>query len=231
MKNIIKQLLNLAGLSITKTDKNMKFGIDAYNDLYDKIHERCAPEVNASVDKKKRKYLIYQCMQNLCLNKAEVVTAEFGVYKGQTSMLINEVALQNEVTNHHYIFDSFEGLSEPKKVDGSKNKNMENAMSPNMENIKLLFPNAYLHKVWIPDEMPQNFNVTFDLVHIDVDLYVPVKGSLEWVKTRMKKNGVIIVDDYNQRWPGCVKAVDEFISENNYKGIDTLNGNFLIFTK
>ena len=79
--------------------------------------------------------------------------------------------------------------------------------------------------------MPQNFNVTFDLVHIDVDLYVPVKGSLEWVKTRMKKNGVIIVDDYNQRWPGCVKAVDEFISENNYKGIDTLNGNFLIFTK
>ena len=78
-------------------------------------------------------------MQNLCLNKAEVVTAEFGVYKGQTSMLINEVALQNEVTNHHYIFDSFEGLSEPKKVDGSKNKNMENAMSPNMENIKLLF--------------------------------------------------------------------------------------------
>ena len=171
-------------------------------------------------------------MQNLCSAKKEIVTAEFGVWRGHHSILMNEVAHQKGVKIHHHIFDSFEGLSSPEQIDGSKNSGVKFSMSPKIENIRSLLPSAYLHQGWIPDDMPKDFNDKFDLVHIDVDLYSPIKGSLDWVKTRMNKNSIIIVDDYDERWPGSVKAIDEFMLENkdNFHGIDTLNGNFLIFT-
>jgi len=50
----------------------------------------------------------------------------------------------------------------------------------------------------------------FALVNIDVDLYNPTKAGLEYFYPLLSPGGVIIVHDYNHKWPGIKKAADEF---------------------
>ena len=50
------------------------------------------------------------------------------------------------------------------------------------------------------------------LVNLDVDLYSPTKAGLEYFYPLLTNGGVIIIHDYNYKWPGIKKAVDEFAS-------------------
>jgi asparagine synthase (glutamine-hydrolysing) len=52
------------------------------------------------------------------------------------------------------------------------------------------------------------------LAHIDCDWYEHVKYCLNFIRDAVSKYGVIVVDDYSD-WPGCRRAVDEFLSEND----------------
>jgi O-methyltransferase len=52
----------------------------------------------------------------------------------------------------------------------------------------------------------------FALVNLDVDLYAPTKAGLEYFYPRLSPGGVIFIHDYNYKWPGIIKAVDEFVS-------------------
>src|SRR3990167_1634738 len=65
----------------------------------------------------------------------------------------------------------------------------------------------------------------FDLIHLDMDIFLPTKFALE--NTRAK---VIVVDDYNTKsCVGVTKAVDEFCGKNkNFLQLDLLNGQCLI---
>ena len=51
----------------------------------------------------------------------------------------------------------------------------------------------------------------FCLVNLDADLYNPTKAGLEYFYPRLSPGGVIIIHDYNYKWPGIKKAVDEFV--------------------
>ena len=58
----------------------------------------------------------------------------------------------------------------------------------------------------------------FSFVHLDCDLYSSYKTCLEFFYPRISKGGVILIDEYNDpSWPGCNKAVDEFIQNNSIK--------------
>jgi O-methyltransferase len=48
------------------------------------------------------------------------------------------------------------------------------------------------------------------LVNLDADLYAPTSAALEYFYPLLSPGGVIIVHDYNFKWPGIKKAVDEF---------------------
>jgi len=48
-------------------------------------------------------------------------------------------------------------------------------------------------------------------VNIDADLYVPTKAGLEFFYPRLNKGGAIFIHDYNDKWPGVMKAVEEFL--------------------
>ena len=62
--------------------------------------------------------------------------------------------------------------------------------------------------------IPETFSGRDDKIsfaHIDLDVYLPTKFSLEYVFPRLLDGGAIILDDYGS-WttPGVRKAVDEF---------------------
>ena len=53
----------------------------------------------------------------------------------------------------------------------------------------------------------------FSFVHLDCDLYESYKTCLEFFYPRMSRGGIILLDEYDDPpWPGCNKAVDEFLS-------------------
>lgn len=221
--------LKIVGTDPTASGDIVKAYDPNFNKLYENVHTRCAGDVPISQKKKRRKYIVYQMFESIVRNHRKINSIEFGVYRGQTSLMLTDVANSQGVEIRHYIADSFQGLSEPTDVDGAINSDMQYSMSPQKESIEKLLPDACLIEGWIPESLPSDLDVRFQFSHIDVDLYEPVKGALDWLVGHTEVGSVIIVDDYSVRWPGCVRAVGEFLDVNkDFHGFDTTLGNFVI---
>jgi hypothetical protein len=64
------------------------------------------------------------------------------------------------------------------------------------------------------DSLPRFAQRSFSFVHLDIGIYQAYKECLEFFYPRMNPGGIILVNDYNDPpWPGCNKAVDEFLSD------------------
>jgi hypothetical protein len=61
----------------------------------------------------------------------------------------------------------------------------------------------------LDDYLQKNPHLKISLLHIDVDLYEPVKVILEKLYDKVTKGGIIILDDYGT-FAGTNKAVDDF---------------------
>jgi O-methyltransferase len=71
--------------------------------------------------------------------------------------------------------------------------------------------NLKLVKGWFPDSFRGHEHLRWRFVHIDFDLYQPIKAALETVWDRMLPGGVVLVHDYGAYgFPAARKAVDEF---------------------
>ncbi|WP_442582719.1 TylF/MycF/NovP-related O-methyltransferase [Mesorhizobium sp. ASY16-5R] len=119
-----------------------------------------------------------------------------------------------------FLFDSFEGLSEPTsadaKDDGETYWRKGDILAPVdivQENLKD-YGNVHVMKGWIPDRFAEVADRSFSLVHIDVDLYQPTMDSLEFFYPRMTKGGFVVCDDYgSENCPGAKRAFDEFFQD------------------
>jgi hypothetical protein len=65
----------------------------------------------------------------------------------------------------------------------------------------------------LDDYLKKNPHLKISLLHIDVDLYEPVKLILEKLYERVTKGGIIVFDDYGT-FAGTNKAVDDFFKNN-----------------
>ena len=139
--------------------------------------------------------------------------AELGVYKGDSARLIHLMA--KDRTFH--LFDTFEGFTgkdlEPETgkaatysiknfADTSVNKVLKN-IGGNPDKLKI-------HTGYFPQSTEGLDETTFALVNMDADLYNPTKAGLEYFYARLSPGGVIFIHDYNHKWDGLMKAVDEF---------------------
>lgn len=140
-------------------------------------------------------------------------TAECGVYQGAGSFLILKANVAAAQTRHHYMFDSFEGLSRPSSEDGSYWRRGDLAASDAVLAGKLAGCTGYsVMKGWIPARFAEVDERRFAFVHIDVDLYQPTRDSLAFFYPRMGEGGIIVVDDYGfSTCPGATRAVDEVL--------------------
>jgi hypothetical protein len=139
-------------------------------------------------------------------------TAEAGVYRGASSWLICDTL--RDAGKKHYAFDSFEGLSDPKPVDGSY-WHAGDMLSAESEARTLLEPfGAVVCKGWIPDVFDQADVGPLSFAHIDVDLYEPTLASMEFFYPRLVPGGVLLSDDYGlTTCPGATRAMDEYMND------------------
>ena len=73
-------------------------------------------------------------------------------------------------------------------------------------------------------------NLKFSFVHMDFDLYKATKDCFIFIKDRLEKNAIILVDDYNFiNQEGVKKAVLDLKIDLS-QSIQTQSGQLIIFT-
>jgi len=162
-------------------------------------------------------------LRNLILSIKDLnaAWAECGVFKGSSSLIMAEYNLRYKLLkeNHKiHLFDSFQGLSNPTKDDEGLNFNEGDFKGTlnEVQNNLIEYSCFEYHQGWIPSKFNEVKEHNFSFVHIDVDLYEPVKDSLEFFIPRMIKGGYILLDDYGCiDLPGALKATNEVVEKNN----------------
>ena len=151
---------------------------------------------------------------------------EFGVWKGNTSLLIKKILDIYKIKKKLYLFDHFKGLKHFEKSDKFNKKfHKYGKYKGNKKFIKDLinffkFKNISIVDMNAMELSKKTFNKKkFSLAIVDVDLYQPTKKILEAINPYMQKNSLIVFDEGNDKsWPGENKALNEFlkINKNNY---------------
>ncbi|MFW0871384.1 MAG: TylF/MycF/NovP-related O-methyltransferase [Patescibacteria group bacterium] len=226
IKNLLRRLKQL----IRPVDKDPVIDIDKeFLKLYKKYK-------TYTMTTKIRLYALYKAVNYIIDNNIPGDFVECGVWRGGNMMLIADILENKNITNRKiYLYDTFEGMSEPKKVDviaGSNFKNTfeiwSNSKKANYNewcyasieevknNMKLTnFPQEKIIYVKGKVEITLSKNIPdkIALLRLDTDWYESTKKELDVLYPNLSKNGVLIIDDYGT-WEGARKAVDEYFTSN-----------------
>lgn len=240
MKNIFMKIW--PGKSEKSQNANLLFEIEQpFNDLY-----QSGLVLSETPDRGvKRRARFYNLANFLNYTSSlEGAVIECGCWKGLSSYLmcnyLRQYAKEFKGENF-YIFDSFEGLSEPTEVDkiqidlidqvGNRQNTFfkqAGAYDASLEHVKKVleeFPQIHYHKGWLPEALIGISIPSIKFLHIDLDLYEPIIGCLEKLYPYVVNGGVIVCDDYGSLyWPGAKKAVEEFAIKKNIKFVSLSSG-------
>jgi O-methyltransferase len=144
----------------------------------------------------------------------EGVFAEVGVYKGESAEVIHEM----DPDRRFYLFDTFTGFP---ACDLRGETGQAAAYTPDRfadtgveAVLKRIGGNQNLVIVpgYFPETVQPCLHEHFAMVHLDLDLYKPTQAALQFFYPRLSPGGVILIHDYNEKWDGIRKAVDEFVA-------------------
>lgn len=172
---------------------------------------------------------------------------ECGVWMGGCSAAIAQTLLDRNDIRKLHLFDSFDDICEPLPIDGKKllkqvggrehaqgrlvpvkgfYKNRRLVGPGNEQHVENLITNVvkypaselHIYKGWFQDTIiPSRKHIDkIAFLYLDCDLYSSIKFCLENLYDKLSPNGMIVIDDYNH-YPGCRKAVNEFIKQHNIK--------------
>lgn len=165
-----------------------------------------------------RLYTIYQAITNYKPKDGRMTTAEVGVYKGGTSLFMVDLMIECGVHYEHFCFDTFEGHDKLDICDNDTHKvgQFDDTVFDDVKRLFDIYPTVQIYKGRFEDRCGMIEEKTFDVVHLDMDLYAPTLHGLRFLKDRMAARGIIIVDDYGHKsCPGVRQAVDEFLKDND----------------
>lgn len=151
---------------------------------------------------------------------------ETGVAFGYSLIVFGILAKQEGKGRKIIGFDSFEqGFPEPSQFDKSKRNTKKGDFSTStLARVKKILSKVdieepILVKGFFEDTLPKyNFKNGIALLHIDADIYIGYKNSLDYLYDQVAKGGIIAFDEYNdEKWPGATKAVNEFLEKTGEK--------------
>jgi hypothetical protein len=140
--------------------------------------------------------------------------AELGVWKGNTAAVLAHYAARTGRTA--FLFDTYEGFSARDLVGLDAHHSARMFRDTSTDLVKeVIGDNAHACEFIagrFPDAIPDACRArSFAAVHLDCDLYEPMKAGLEFFYPRMPKGGLLFLHDYSSgHWPGAKQAVDEF---------------------
>lgn len=245
------------GVSVNRTSRTPEARPEAphrlVSEVDDTYHRRYSEglERSGTPENQRRRERFYNLVQCLAMTRSTPgLVGECGTWRGLSAYLLC-CYLRDEgdagepfVGEDVHLFDSFEGLSEPRSEDSIDDPALREAVqqsqikwgrfsaTPEMVRSTLeAFPAVNLHAGWIPAcfvEAPREG--TWRFVHVDVDLYEPITDSLAFFWPRMTPGGVIVCDDYGAlAYPGARQAIDRFIADIGCRSVSLSTGQAILF--
>ena len=148
---------------------------------------------------------------------------ECGVCNGGTAAVLARTATHSRMNRAVWLLDSFQGMPEVTENDTATTQGDNpkehvgkevGSESRVREVLKLVGADMQRVRIvagWFQDTLGSVTAEKIALLNIDADWYGSVKICLETFYDRVVPGGFISFDDYGH-WPGCRKAVDEFIA-------------------
>lgn len=231
IRKLLRSFVNKFGYDLVKPDKRLILDglpADFEKDTLDTYHKvkpftMTSPERIAS---------LCNAVRYIVDNNIEGDFVECGVWRGGSTMAAIDTLMKSGKTDREiYLYDTFEGMSEPTEADKvftgtSANELMENtdkldassvwcysALEEVQQNVHSLnYPDAKVHYVKgkVEDTIPGTLPGKIALLRLDTDWYESTAHELKYLYPLLVKGGVIIIDDYGH-WEGARKAVDEYI--------------------
>jgi O-methyltransferase len=193
------------------------------------LYEKSRPYTMTTLE---RMYSLYQAVRYIVKYNIPGNFVECGVWRGGSSMMIAlTLAKLGQTDRQIYLYDTFEGMSEPTGDDvtfkgdaatilmkeAEANKETSVWCLATLDDVKANmaltgYPAENLHYVkgkvedTIPAMLPQQ-NIA--LLRLDTDWYESTAHELEFLYPMLNHSGVLIIDDYGH-WAGCRRAVDEY---------------------
>lgn len=162
--------------------------------------------------------------------------AEAGVYQGGYAYYMNQFFKDRNL----YLFDTFCGFAEEDlQYDSEKgfSKSWDALFIDTSEEsvlAKMEYPEkCIIRKGYFP-ETAKGIEEEFCFVHLDMDLYKPIKAGLEFFWPRLSRGGYIFVHDCNLNhlnFGGARQAVLEFCEENQIGYVMLPDGYTAVLTK
>jgi len=172
---------------------------------------------------------VYDHIQEINKKGIEGSIVERGSGRGGCSSFMGHINKKSGKERKLWLFDSFEGLSEPTKEDFHGIVKGDEAVKKNYlevgeeetcealrqfgldksENIKVV-------KGWFEESLPKVKKDigSIGILRLDADLYEPTKYCLDELFPMVSKGGIVIIDDY-KNWVGSRKALYNYFVENN----------------
>jgi O-methyltransferase len=153
-------------------------------------------------------------VERLKKNRIPGAFAEAGVYKGESAAILHKM----DPGRIFHLFDTFTGFPARDLVHESGEAatyTVKNFADTRVDEVLRRIggnENIRIHQGYFP-ETTEGISDSFALVNLDLDLYVPTKAALEFFYLRLSPGGVILVHDYNPKWEGICRAVDEFMAK------------------
>ena len=232
--NLVNKITNKFGYQL-KVEK-LNFPHDIFGDKeFMKVYDVCKEHTMTSLE---RMYSLYQSMNYIIANKIEGDLVECGVWKGGSSMLMAIMLKGQGITDKKiYLYDTFEGMSEPSSFDKSfkgdsastllnkEKKENENSIwcYSSIDNVKnALFSTGYPEenllfiKGKVEDTLLEHVPGRLSLLRLDTDWYESTRIELQILYPLLSEQGVLIIDDFGH-WAGARKAVMEyFMQQGNH---------------
>lgn len=174
-------------------------------------------------------YTAYRAAEHIRNHDITGAVVECGVWKGGCTAIMAEILKGMNVVPEFYLYDTYEGMSEPTEDDYSMSTDISAGKLYEdykgewsvgaLETVKNVmtrtgYPEEKLHYVRgkVEETIPETIPEKIALLRLDTDWYESTKHELEYLYPRLVKGGILIVDDYGA-WAGSKKAVDEYFSD------------------
>jgi O-methyltransferase len=232
MKKLVAGVLDKFGYTINRKDAESGKTEDIRNDEFWELYHFCKPYTMTSVE---RMFALYNSVNYVVANNIPGDFVECGVWRGGSAMLIARILqLRNISDRKLYLFDTFEGMSEPTTDDVDHRGNdaaslMEQNIGNKEESVWCLASiedvkrnllltsfqpaNLVFVKGKVEETLPKAGMDRIALLRLDTDWYDSTRHELIHLYPMLVVNGVLIIDDYGH-WAGCRKAVDEYFREH-----------------
>lgn len=174
-----------------------------------------------------------QCL-DLFQRRVPGALVECGVWRGGSAGVMALAARHAGERRALHLFDSFEGLPEPKEIDEAAARDYSGGRSSGeltpiarciagreeVERFMFGRLNAdralvHFHVGWfqntVPADVPQIGDIA--LLRLDGDWYESTQVCLEHLYPKLARGGIVVLDDYFN-WAGCRKATDEYRAQH-----------------